>query len=430
MTVTHHKGATVVTGTDVSLGKRIELARRRRGLSRAVLAGLVGRSAEWIRQVEREERTVDRLSVLLRLAEVLKISDVSGFLGAALPRPRQTTTPQVPLTELRELLYQPRLHGHSGIRPPEADLDQLRREVGETWNTWRDSPTRYTSTLHRLPNLIRKADELGDTADADGLVADTYRLAATVLRRLGDLPLALLTAERAVAAARRSNDHLNLITCGAAFAATMLSLGFPDRACHLYVALLHEMRNRRLDTPLELSLYGALQLAAAESAAATDDQAAAENLLDQARHTAERLGQDGDDRTAGLGAAGFGAAGFGVAGIGAAGFGPTDVDIHAIRVSLTFGRLRQALRTAETLDADRIPSRERRASHYITVARVHHREHNTFGAIFSALKAETACPEEIRYDREARELVQDLLHHDNALVRNDLWALAERTGIA
>lgn len=54
-------------------GQRIARARRRRGLSQAVLAGLVGRSESWLSQVERGKRGIDSHAVLTRLAEVLRI---------------------------------------------------------------------------------------------------------------------------------------------------------------------------------------------------------------------------------------------------------------------------------------------------------------------------------------------------------------------
>jgi transcriptional regulator with XRE-family HTH domain len=54
-------------------GQRIARARRRRGLSQAVLAGLIGRSESWLSQVERGKRGVDSHSVLVRLTEVLRV---------------------------------------------------------------------------------------------------------------------------------------------------------------------------------------------------------------------------------------------------------------------------------------------------------------------------------------------------------------------
>lgn len=53
-------------------GQRIARARRRRGLSQAVLAGLVGRSESWLSQVERGKRNIDSHIVLTRLASVLR----------------------------------------------------------------------------------------------------------------------------------------------------------------------------------------------------------------------------------------------------------------------------------------------------------------------------------------------------------------------
>jgi transcriptional regulator with XRE-family HTH domain len=62
-------------------GQRIARARRRRGLSQAVLAGLIGRSESWLSQVERGKRGVDSHSVLVRLAEVLRV-DIEEFTGS------------------------------------------------------------------------------------------------------------------------------------------------------------------------------------------------------------------------------------------------------------------------------------------------------------------------------------------------------------
>ena len=63
-----------------SIGQRIAIARRRRGLSQAVLANLIGRSESWLSQVERGIRSVDRLPVLMDLAEVLRV-DAESLLG-------------------------------------------------------------------------------------------------------------------------------------------------------------------------------------------------------------------------------------------------------------------------------------------------------------------------------------------------------------
>lgn len=62
------------------MGRRIATYRRRRGLSQAALAGLVGRSESSLSQVERGIRSVDRMSVLLDLSRVLGV-DVAALTG-------------------------------------------------------------------------------------------------------------------------------------------------------------------------------------------------------------------------------------------------------------------------------------------------------------------------------------------------------------
>jgi transcriptional regulator with XRE-family HTH domain len=59
-----------VNGDQDAPEARIARARRRRGLSQAVLAGLVGRSESWLSQVERGKRTVDSYAVLTRMAAI------------------------------------------------------------------------------------------------------------------------------------------------------------------------------------------------------------------------------------------------------------------------------------------------------------------------------------------------------------------------
>src|SRR5829696_7623936 len=80
----------MVSGTT---GERIAAYRRRRGLSQAALAGLIGRSESWLSQVERGVRSVDRLSVLLDIAKVLHV-EVESLTGRPWQyAPNGATTP-------------------------------------------------------------------------------------------------------------------------------------------------------------------------------------------------------------------------------------------------------------------------------------------------------------------------------------------------
>jgi transcriptional regulator with XRE-family HTH domain len=58
----------------LTIGERIAFYRRRRGQSQIVLAGLVGRTEDWLSRVENGKIELDRLSVIRRLAEALDVS--------------------------------------------------------------------------------------------------------------------------------------------------------------------------------------------------------------------------------------------------------------------------------------------------------------------------------------------------------------------
>jgi transcriptional regulator with XRE-family HTH domain len=66
---------------DKRTGERIQILRERKGLSRPVLAGLVGMSASWLKGIEQGRRLPPRLPVLVKLAEALAVGDVAVLAG-------------------------------------------------------------------------------------------------------------------------------------------------------------------------------------------------------------------------------------------------------------------------------------------------------------------------------------------------------------
>ncbi|MEU7982241.1 helix-turn-helix domain-containing protein [Micromonospora sp. NPDC049081] len=58
---------------NLTIGERVAWYRYRRGLSQEVLAGLIGRTADWLGKVENNRIELDRLSVIKSLAEVLDV---------------------------------------------------------------------------------------------------------------------------------------------------------------------------------------------------------------------------------------------------------------------------------------------------------------------------------------------------------------------
>lgn len=55
------------------LGRRVAYLRRRRGMTQAVFAERVGRTTSWADKVERGIRNLNRVSVVLAVAEVLQV---------------------------------------------------------------------------------------------------------------------------------------------------------------------------------------------------------------------------------------------------------------------------------------------------------------------------------------------------------------------
>jgi len=62
----------------LTIGDRVAFYRRRRGQSQEVLAGLVGRTEDWLSRVENKKIELDRLSVISRFAEALDWTSDSG----------------------------------------------------------------------------------------------------------------------------------------------------------------------------------------------------------------------------------------------------------------------------------------------------------------------------------------------------------------
>ena len=61
-------------GDELSIGERIALYRVRRGFTQAVLAGLMGRSEDWLSKIERGERQILQIDLLVALARELRVN--------------------------------------------------------------------------------------------------------------------------------------------------------------------------------------------------------------------------------------------------------------------------------------------------------------------------------------------------------------------
>ena len=193
-------------------GQRIARARRRRGLSQAVLAGLVGRSESWLSQVERGKRGVDSHSVLVRLSEVLRV-DIEEFTGSGgQDEIGRRAYPAASLIEQAMMGYGTSGPVDGGDEPGRDEgLDFLRAQARSAYQAYQ--ATRYEAAGRILPGLIRgveTATRSTDTASpaACAVRARVYDTVAALLSRVGEPFLAWAAADRAMFAAEQSGDPL------------------------------------------------------------------------------------------------------------------------------------------------------------------------------------------------------------------------------
>ena len=396
-------------------GQRIARARRRRGLSQAVLAGLVGRSESWLSQVERGKRGVDSHSVLTRLAEVFRV-DIEELTGPGnQDEISRRAHPAASLIEQAMMGYgtaSAQARGEEHER--EVSLDFLRAQARSAYQAYQ--ATRYDATGRILPGLIRAAETAARAAGSPSpatcqVRAQVYDTAAALLSRVGEPFLAWAAADRAMFAAESSGDPLLVAASAWRLSYMITGRKHPQEALELAMTAAAAVeRMTRAPSPERLSVYGALHLAAATAAASSLDRATTESLLATARGIADRTGEANHMGTA---------------------FGPVNVAIHAISASLKLGDPRTATETGEALELASMPSAlvGRRTQVNLDLARAYAMRRKDAAAVNLLLAAERLSPQLVRYDPATRDVLTELLRREHRPSTPELRPLAHRAGV-
>ncbi len=397
-------------------GARIARARRRCGLSQAVLAGLVGRSESWLSQVERGKRGVDSHAVLTRMAAVLRV-DVAELTGPVTVDGEEGRRVYEAAARIEQAMmgYDALTASIGGPEPGTArNTEHLRAMARSAYQAYQ--ATRYDDTGRVLPALIRETEAASWTAGLDDPAMCTvralvYDTAAALLNRVGETVLAWAAADRAMAAAEQSGQpvlvaasvwRLSYVVGGRSHPAQAL-----DLAMAAVSALERTMREPDADT---LSVYGALHLAAATAAAAVYDRAMTASLLGRACEIADRTGDGNRMGTA---------------------FGPANVSIHAIAAALQLGDAKTAIETGETLDFAALPAdcTGRRTQLHLDLARAYAVRRQDAAAVNLLLAAERLSPQLVRYDTRTRDVLGVLLRREHQPSTPGLRPLARRAGV-
>jgi transcriptional regulator with XRE-family HTH domain len=393
-----------------ALGRKIATERHRRGLSQAELAGIIGRSAAWVSQVERGVRRIDRMTVLETVARALDVP--LSDLAAEAPVVAAVTMQPPAAVELRLVLsgahaLRAMLDGRSA-----PELDVLRGRVETAWELTHGG--RYAELSGLLGRLIPDLEDAARTLPPERrpaafeLLAAAYQACSAALAKLGEAEAAWIAADRAMSAAERAGQPL-LVAAGA-FRLVFVFLsarhyGQAEETARTAADALRRLADE--GQPEAMALWGALTLQRAVTAARVNRPDAAYAHLDAAREMAARASAWRNHYNTE--------------------FGPANVTLHEIAVAVDLGDAGRALRAAADVDPSAL-SAERRARMLIDVARAHTQRRQVGEAVAALCRADRLTPEQVRGHGLVRRLVSDLLTMQDPAGR-DLRALAARLGI-
>jgi tetratricopeptide (TPR) repeat protein len=375
----------------VVLGRKIAEQRRRRGLSQPELARMIDRSVAWVSQVERGVRKVDRMSVLETLATALDMP--LSELAAEAPVVAAVHQQPPGAGGLRQLLsgaysLKAMLNGHHV--PSLADLRakveraQDLRHAGQY--------TDLTDLLRDLvPDLESAARAVPDSQrpEAFELLASTYQGCSAALAQMGETEAAWIAADRAMGAAERAGNPL-LVAAGA-FRLVFVFIGaryFGQAEATAGTAADALWRLADGGMSEAMSMWGALTLQRAITAAHLGDAEKAYAFLDRARAMADQAGPGRND--------------YGTE------FSPANVALYEIAVAVELGDAGRALRAGSAVNASSL-SNERRARMLVDVARAHAQLRHVDDAVTTVRQAEDTAPQIVRGHPAVRQLVSDLL---------------------
>ncbi|MBF6099098.1 helix-turn-helix domain-containing protein [Nocardia cyriacigeorgica] len=395
-----------------SIGERIQTIRTRTGKSRAVVAGLVGRSEEWLRDVERGRQGAPGLEMLLKLGQALGVRDLTELTGdheLLVGLSRRAGHPIVPA--IREAIESVDLTP----APPTIGPGELRARVDRAWRLWHTSTTPRADAGAMLPELIREGRRALRTLDgadrrtAAAALSGAYALSEQVLAWVADAPLLWLAADRCMAAAEIADDPVTLASASWVLGNVWRSTSREEDAYRLAQEAVALLEPRLDDSKEAKALWGACHLHGAITAARLGREGDALRGIDSAMAMARAL-PDGSAHPWTL-------------------FGVVNTEVTAVSVMVDMRRSGGALEAASVVDPDAMPSIDRRARLWLELSRAYGQQKDWLGTL-GALRTATAISEEsMSCHPMSRNLAAELVTHGGKIVEREARSLARRLGV-
>ncbi|MEU7616482.1 helix-turn-helix transcriptional regulator [Micromonospora rifamycinica] len=396
---------------ELTFGQRLKVYRERSGKTRAVLGGLVGRSAEWVKAVETDRILPPRIHMLDRIARALKV-DVAVLAGELGNRSAVVNGPEHPaLASVRDAV------NRFTVFPdvPAESLSSLRERLAAAWRARHQASDHRTVLGALLPALLRDVRhaalvyEGAQRRQAQALLADTLGVVQMFLAYQPAAELIWRVADRAMVAAQESGDPEAIARAGWFLGQVHRDTGDWDTAMAVTLDVLSALESWAAEGDAGLlALWGALNFEAAYTAARAGEEGRAWRYWDRADRVAQRLPQGFyQPQTS---------------------FSRVVMGAHAVTVAVELQKFGEAVRQARRHEAAAIPSRPRRARHLIEVARAHHGKGDKEAAVATLRQAYESAPETIRFNGYARQITLDLLDGPRS-TRDEARDLAVKVGL-
>ncbi|MEU3449471.1 helix-turn-helix transcriptional regulator [Streptomyces thermolilacinus] len=399
----------------ITFGQRMQILRERRGMSRTVLSGLLGRSPEWVKQVEKGQIQAPGVEVVLRIAEALRVRDLAELTGLPTHVDLFAGPGHPRLAAVREAVDALPLANRRQAPP----VEHVRARLARAWAARHSAPNHREVVGALLPELIRDAQLAVRQAErpsgwrtAQATLSEVYSLCQFFVAYQPDAALLWRVADRSMTAAQQSEDPHAL-----GVSAWLLSqahrdsgpthLDSADSITHETLAYLEPFLPDADDDVLAIA--GALQVEAGHTAARRGDSGAAWRYWDIARRMAERLPGTYYHPVTSFSRAVMGA--------------------HAVTVAVELNSGPESVRQAAQADAAAIPSRPRLARHRIEEARGYRLDGQPDVAIATLAKAHEAAPETIRYNGHAKAILLEEAESRVAARRRRASDLAVKVGV-
>lgn len=397
-------------------GQRLQILRTRRGLTREQLGGLAGRSGSWVKGVETGRLKTPKLEVILRLAEILRVRDLSDLTGNQSVHVDLFTGPGHPrLPEVKAAVDAFPL----AARREAPSTAHLRARLSRAWSARHSAPNHRDVVGTLLPDLIRDAQaavrqaETGeDRRAAHAILAEVYSLAQFFVAYQPDAALLWRVAERGLIAAQESEDPhaIGVAAWLAAQAHRDSGPGHFDAADEVNLQTLTYLEPLLPNADEDvLAITGALTFEAGYTAARRGETGTAWRYWDQARDMAARLPSTYYHPITSFSQAIMGA--------------------HAVTIAVELHQGGESVRQAAAADAVVIPSRPRRARHRIEEARGYQLDGQPDVALATLAQAHEAAPETIRYNGYAKRIVLEEAEAKSPARRRRASELAVKLGL-